>query len=30
MPRYVDGHVLPVPFDVKRIVYGGFKILVDV
>ena len=38
MPRYVDGFVLPVakmmnlnamPFDCKRMVYGGFKTLVE-
>jgi uncharacterized protein YbaA (DUF1428 family) len=34
--RYVDGYVLPVPkksmampFDVRRTVYGGFRVLVD-
>ena len=28
-PRIVEGMKKPMPFDVKRMAYGGFKILVD-
>ena len=28
-PRIVEGMKKPMPFDVKRMTYGGFKILVD-